>query len=76
MARTEIDGLLYDEREHLNKLHDIVNETIKGEKLIVFNLLNPPSEILSRGSVFLIRSHASVEAGGLLYYLGLYLPCG
>jgi len=45
----EIDKLLSDENEHLNKLHQIVKDTIKAEKLIVHNLLNPPLEILSQG---------------------------
>jgi uncharacterized membrane protein len=45
----EIDKLLSDENEHLNKLHQIVKDTIKAEELIVHNLLNPPLEILSQG---------------------------
>jgi uncharacterized membrane protein len=49
MNNKEIDKLLIDEKEHLNKLHQIVQDTIKEEQLIVNNLLHPPAEILSRG---------------------------
>jgi uncharacterized membrane protein len=49
MDDKEIDKLLSDENEHLNKLHQIVKETLKAEKLIVHNLLNPPLEILTQG---------------------------
>ncbi len=49
MDNKEIDQLLNDENNQLNKLHEIVNETIKAEKLIVQNLLNPPQEILTEG---------------------------
>jgi uncharacterized membrane protein len=49
MDNKEIDQLLSDENEHLNKLHQIVKDTLKEEELITHNLLNPPSETLSRG---------------------------
>jgi uncharacterized membrane protein len=49
MDNTEIDKLLSDENEHLNKLHQIVKETLKAEQLIIHNLLNPPLEILTQG---------------------------
>jgi uncharacterized membrane protein len=49
MKNKEIDQLLSDENEHLNKLHKIVKETIEAEELIISNLLNPPEEELSRG---------------------------
>ncbi|MEI7586813.1 DUF1003 domain-containing protein [Runella sp.] len=49
MKNKEIDELLSDENEHLNKLHQIVKETLKEEELIIHNLLNPPLEILSQG---------------------------
>jgi uncharacterized membrane protein len=49
MDSKEIDKLLSDENEHLNKLHLIVKETLKAEKLIIHNLLNPPLEILTQG---------------------------
>ena len=49
MKNKEVDELLADENEHLNKLHQIVKETLKEEELIIHNLLNPPLEILSQG---------------------------
>ncbi len=49
MDNQEIDQLLYDETGHLIKLHQIVEDTIKAEKLIVHNLLNPPLETLTQG---------------------------
>ena len=44
-----MDELLKDEKEHLLKLHKIVEDTIKEEELIIQNLLNPPIETLTRG---------------------------
>ncbi len=49
MEINDIDLLMCDENEHLNKLHQIVKDTIEAEDLIIQNLLNPPLEILSRG---------------------------
>ncbi|HRB71851.1 MAG TPA: DUF1003 domain-containing protein [Flavobacterium sp.] len=47
MESKEIDKLLSDEKEHLNKLHKIVEDTIKAEELIIQNLLHPPIEMLT-----------------------------
>ena len=49
MKNNEIDQLLSDENKNLSKLHQIVQESIKNEELIVNNLLNPPEEVLTRG---------------------------
>jgi uncharacterized membrane protein len=49
MDNTAIDKLLADENVHLNKLHQIVKDTLKAEELIVHNLLNPPLETLTQG---------------------------
>ena len=49
MNNKEIKKLISTENEHLNKLHQIVSETLKEEQLIITNLLNPPQETLSRG---------------------------
>jgi uncharacterized membrane protein len=46
---TSIDKLLADENVHLNKLHQIVKDTLEAEELIVHNLLNPPLETLTQG---------------------------
>jgi uncharacterized membrane protein len=45
----EVKQLLDDENKHLEKLHQIVEETIKSEQLIVQNLLNPPIEKITDG---------------------------
>ena len=49
MNSKEIDRLLSDENKHLDKLHQIVKDTLKEEGLIIRNLLNPPLEVLTRG---------------------------
>ena len=49
MENTEIDKLLTDQNEHLDKLHKIVKDTIAEEELIINNLLHPPKEILTPG---------------------------
>jgi len=49
LNNNEIEKLLSDEDEHLDKLHQIVKDTLKSEELIIQNLLNPPLEILSKG---------------------------
>jgi uncharacterized membrane protein len=45
----DVDQLLSDESNHINKLHQIVKDTIQSEELIIHNLLNPPLEILTEG---------------------------
>jgi uncharacterized membrane protein len=47
--KIDTEKVLKSGDEQLIKLHQIVQETIKEEKLIVENLLNQPKEILSRG---------------------------
>src|SRR5438270_2942883 len=49
MEDKEIDELLSVENQHLNKLHQIVKDTLKAEELIIHNLLNPPVETLTKG---------------------------
>ncbi len=44
-----MDQLLSDENEHLDKLHQIVKDTLIAEELIIQNLLNPPLETLTKG---------------------------
>ncbi|HQZ42492.1 MAG TPA: DUF1003 domain-containing protein, partial [Flavobacteriales bacterium] len=41
--------LLAVEQEQLNRLHTIVENSIREEELVVNNLLHPPSETLKRG---------------------------
>jgi uncharacterized membrane protein len=49
MDRENINKLLADESNYLDKLHKIVEDTIKEEGLIINNLLHPPKDVLSRG---------------------------
>jgi len=49
MQNTEIDQLLNEQKEHIKKLHSIVRQTIKEEKLIIDSLLNPSKETITRG---------------------------
>lgn len=49
MEIKDIDQLLSEEDGHLNRLHQIVKDTISSEELIVQNLMNPPVETLTRG---------------------------
>ncbi len=49
MNNTEIDQLLLDENQHLEKLHKIVRETLVAEELVIHNLVNPPLEVLTQG---------------------------
>jgi uncharacterized membrane protein len=45
----DINDFLSDEEKHLDKLHKIVEDTLKAEDLIIHNLLNPPLETLTKG---------------------------
>jgi uncharacterized membrane protein len=49
MKNKEIKRFLGSESEYIKKLHQIVEESVDQEKLIINNLLNPPEEILTRG---------------------------
>jgi uncharacterized membrane protein len=49
MPKDHIDELLDNEDAYLKKLHQIVEETLKEQDLIINNLLNPPIEEISRG---------------------------
>ena len=49
MENKEIDQLLSEQSEQVRKLHQIVEDTVKEEKLMIENLLNPPKEIITRG---------------------------
>jgi len=51
MNRKDIDNILRGEKSNIEKLHKIVEETIKEEDLIVQSLLNPPNENLSKGQM-------------------------
>jgi uncharacterized membrane protein len=47
--KTNTQTILQSEKEQLQKLQKIVNDTIQEEKLIVDNLLHQPKEVLTKG---------------------------
>jgi uncharacterized membrane protein len=49
--KNEIKNLLDAEDEQLKKLQEIVKKTILEEKLIINNLLHPPTDILTKGQI-------------------------
>ncbi|MFM9946074.1 MAG: DUF1003 domain-containing protein [Bacteroidia bacterium] len=49
MTNKDFNDIINQESEHLKKLHAIVDNTIKAEKLIITNLLNPPLEDITTG---------------------------
>src|SRR5690242_1591134 len=49
MNSNVINQVSSDEKEYLEKLHKIVQQTIEEEGLIINNLLHPPADILSPG---------------------------
>lgn len=49
MDSKNIDELIKDENNQIQKLHKIVKETIKEEELITNKLLHPPKEMISPG---------------------------
>ncbi len=44
-----VEKISKSEKEQLDKLHRIVQDSIEAEELIIQNLLNPPLEILTQG---------------------------
>jgi uncharacterized membrane protein len=49
MDNKDIDQLLSEENAHIERLHQIVKDSIKAEQLLIDNLLHPPAEVLSPG---------------------------
>jgi len=49
MKNKGIDQLLSEEDTHVERLHQIVKDTLIAEQLIIDNLLHPPAEVLSPG---------------------------
>ena len=49
MENQEIDQILKDQNEHMQKLRQIVQDAVDEQELITDNLLHPPKEILSSG---------------------------
>ncbi|MEX0635314.1 MAG: DUF1003 domain-containing protein, partial [Ferruginibacter sp.] len=49
MKNDQVKKMLTQENEHLQKLQNIVKESIAAEELIIQNLLHPPEEQLTTG---------------------------
>jgi uncharacterized membrane protein len=45
----EVDDILANQSEQINKLHAIVNKAFQEEELIIDNLAHPPQEVLTQG---------------------------
>lgn len=69
MNTKDIEQLLADENDHLDKLHQIVKDTLQAEQLIIHNLLNPPMEILSQGQQI---SDKVAQFGGSWRFITLF----
>ena len=69
MKKDSIDQLMADEKQHLNKLHEIVKKAIESEQLIIHNLSNPPLETLTRGQRV---SDKVAQFGGSWRFIGLF----
>ena len=70
-----LEKILATEDEHLKKLHRIVANSIKEEKLIGENLLHPPQESFSRGQ--LVADKVATFGGSWTFILsfGVVLVC-
>ncbi|MCC6818413.1 MAG: DUF1003 domain-containing protein [Bacteroidia bacterium] len=66
----EFKNILQTENARIQKLHKIVEDSIKEEELVMQNLLNPPSEELSRGQKI---SDKVARFGGSWRFIILFL---
>ncbi len=57
------------EIEHIEKLHQIVKESLLAEELIVHNLLHPPAEVLTKGQTI---SDKVAQFGGSWRFIGFF----
>lgn len=64
-----MDQLRSKEIEHIEKLHQIVRESLLAEELIVHNLLHPPVEVLTKGQTI---SDKVAQFGGSWRFIGLF----
>jgi uncharacterized membrane protein len=69
MNNNIISQVSSDENEYLDKLHKIVEQTIKEEGLIINNLLHPPADILSSGQKL---SDKIARFGGSWKFIALF----
>lgn len=69
METQTLEQLLSEENKHLEKLHQIVRQTLADEELVVRKLANPPSEILTIGQRL---SDQVARFGGSWRFIGLF----
>jgi uncharacterized membrane protein len=65
--------LLQSEKEQLQKLQKIVNDTIQEEKLIVHNLLHQPEEVLTKGQSISDKVATFGGSWRFIIYFGIIL---
>jgi uncharacterized membrane protein len=65
--------LLQSEKEQLQKLQKIVNDTIQEEKLIVHNLLRQPEEVLTKGQSISDKVATFGGSWRFIIYFGIIL---
>jgi uncharacterized membrane protein len=70
MKKETIGKLLFDEKKHLEKLHQIVKNSIDAEELIVHNLSHPPIENLTNGQLI---SDKVAQFGGSWRFIVMFL---
>lgn len=70
MASTSKKALLQAEKDQLDRLRRIVEDSIREEELLVNNLLHPPSETLTRGQLL---SDKIARFGGSWAFILIFL---
>lgn len=69
----EISQLISEGNEHLKNIHQIVDDTLKAEELIIHNLLNPPLEILTQGQKISDKVARSGGSWKFIIWFGIVL---
>lgn len=70
MKKDKVDQLFEAGNEQLGKLHEIIQQTMKDEELIVENLLHPPRETLTPGQSL---ADKVARFGGSWIFIGIFL---
>lgn len=65
----EENRMVAEEKKHLEKLHQIVKQTLDAEELIIQNLLHPPVELLTSGQKI---SDKVARFGGSWKFIGFF----
>lgn len=69
MKNPRMAVLRSQENEHIEKLHQIVKESLAAEELIVHNLLHPPAEVLTKGQTV---SDKVAQFGGSWRFISIF----